>query len=76
VVDVAGQPVSAFTVGENGRGAALPAPPPEPTVALVMDRETFVLLAGGRRAPEAGAVTVAGDRDLATRVLDLLAVTP
>ena len=76
LVDVAGQPVSAFTVGEDGRGAPLPAPPPEPTVSLAMDRETFVLLAGGRRAPDPGAVTVTGDRDLATRVLDLLAVTP
>ena len=76
VVDVAGQPVSAFAVGEDGRGTLLPGPPAEPTVSLAMDRETFVLLAGGRREPADGAVTVTGDSDLAARVLDLLAVTP
>ena len=46
--------------------------PADPTVALAMDRETFVLLAGGRRRPLDGAVRVTGDRELGHRLLDHL----
>jgi hypothetical protein len=45
-------------------------------VSLAMDRETFVVLAGGRRTPPDDAITVRGDRDLGRQILDALAVTP
>ena len=76
VVAVEGQGTVAFVVDERGRGALLPEPPPEPTVSLAMDRETFVQLAGGRCAPPPGAVDVGGDQELGARLLDLIAVTP
>jgi hypothetical protein len=41
-----------------------------------MDRETFVLLAGGRRAPAPGAIRSSGDEELAARMIATLAVTP
>jgi uncharacterized protein (TIGR03083 family) len=66
----------AFVVGDSGRGAATADIPEEPTVCLAMDREAFVLLAGGRREPAPGSVRVDGDGELGQRVLDRLAVTP
>ena len=36
----------------------------------------FLLLAGGRRAPEPGGVSVDSDQELGRRVLDLMATTP
>jgi hypothetical protein len=39
-----------------------------------MDRESFIVAAGGRREPT--HVVVTGDGELAQRVLDRLAVTP
>ena len=50
--------------------------PADPTVSLQTDRESFIVLAGGRRTPEPGAVSVTGDADLGQRILDSLAVTP
>ena len=41
-----------------------------------MDRETFVLLAGGRRSAADVSVTVSGDPDLAARILEGMAITP
>ena len=46
------------------------------TVALRTDRESFVVLAGGRRTPPDGAVTVEGDADLGARILATMATTP
>jgi hypothetical protein len=63
-------------VSEEGRGRLLDEIPTEPTVGLRTDRESFILLAGGRREPEPGRVEVFGDTDLARRVLAGLAVTP
>jgi hypothetical protein len=40
-----------------------------------MDRETFVLLAGGRRSPAPDAVRVDGDHALGERLLAHLVVT-
>jgi uncharacterized protein (TIGR03083 family) len=77
VVEVEGHQPAAVTVDESGRGVTLaqpPADPPGPTVGLRMDRETFLLLAGGRRPAAARQVTVTGDADLATRVLAAMAV--
>jgi uncharacterized protein (TIGR03083 family) len=65
----------AVTVGDDGR--ARPGDlATEPSACLAMDREAFILLAGGRRQPAPGAVALSGDADLARRVLDALAVTP
>src|SRR4051794_12380349 len=76
VLRVDGHAPRAFVVGDSGRGAATADVPDEPTVSLAMDRETFVLLAGGRREPAPGSVRVDGDGELGQRVLDRLAVTP
>ena len=45
-------------------------------VRLVLDTETFTLLAAGRRRADDVDVRVEGDADLGRRVLDQLAVTP
>ena len=50
--------------------------PDDPTVGLRTDRESFVVLAGGRRRPDAGRVEIFGDEDLGQQLLDHLAVTP
>ena len=69
------EPVTAV-VDEDGRGALRPDRPASPTVLLEMDRETFVLIAGGRRTAPAGAVRMSGDPGLGGRLLEALAVTP
>ncbi len=68
-------PVTAI-VNAEGRGELAATGPDAPTVRLETDRETFVLVAGGRRMPGPDAVTVTGDADLGRRLLDALAVTP
>lgn len=75
-LDVEGQPPVAVAVDERGRGELLDAPPDSPTVGLRTDRESFVLLAGGRRATEPGRVELFGDPDLGRRIVAALAVTP
>lgn len=76
VLRVAGSRPVAVAVGDDGRGRLLAEAPETPTVRLSTDRETFLLLAGGRRAPEPGAVAIEGDPELAGRLLDAMAVTP
>lgn len=76
VLDVAGSAPYAYVVNESGRGERLPEVPAAPTVTLRMDRESFIVQAGGRREPEPGAVAVEGDGDLGQRILDALATTP
>ena len=75
VLEVAGHAPYAVVVGDDGR-ARPAAPPSDPTVRLATDRESFVLLAGGRRQPAADAVTIDGDTELGRRVVEQLAVTP
>ncbi len=48
VIEVTGSPAYAVTVGDDGRARPVE-PPPDPTVRLRMDREDFIVLAGGRR---------------------------
>ena len=62
-------------VGDDGRGAAIDQLSTEPTARLVLDFETWMLLAGGRRAPEELEVGLHGDTDLARKVRDNLGVT-
>ena len=76
VLEVAGSDPTTAAVNAEGRGELLPTPPDSPTVRITTDRETFTLLAGGRRAPAAGTVTLRGDVELGQRILDTLAVTP
>lgn len=76
VLDMAGSEPFAFVVNDAGRGERLPEPPADPTVILRMDRESFILLAGGRCDVEPGAVALEGDQDLGARVLASLATTP
>ena len=54
VLEIAGHAPYAFTVDENGRGERLTDLPADPTVRLQTDRESFIVLAGGRRTPEPG----------------------
>jgi uncharacterized protein (TIGR03083 family) len=76
VVEVEGSATAAFGVDERGKGVRLPVVPVDPTVRIRLSRETFVLLAGGRRTPEDVTFEVTGDSDLAARVLSAMAVTP
>jgi len=76
LLEVTGSEPMAFTVNEQGRGERLPEVPPDPTVTLRTDRETFIVLAGGRRAAQPGAVEISGDDELGRQVVDHLATTP
>jgi uncharacterized protein (TIGR03083 family) len=78
VLDVTGlRPVHlAVRVGDDGRAVPADLTADEADVALSMDLETYVILAGGRRAPEDVQVKVEGDEALGGRVLAALAVTP
>ncbi len=73
LVDVDGSAPIAFTVNDAGRGERLPELPSRPTVTLRTDRESYVVLAGGRRH---AAVDVEGDRELGQRILAVMATTP
>ncbi len=63
---------------EGSRASLVPSTPdPSPTVALIMDQESFWRLGFGRAEPSAvlatGAVTVEGDVELGRGVLDAMA---
>lgn len=62
-------------VAPNGRGEPVDHLDEEPTVRLVMDFETWILLVGGRRGPDDVQVEVQGDGELGRRLLDNLGVT-
>ncbi|WP_345262244.1 maleylpyruvate isomerase family mycothiol-dependent enzyme [Nocardioides nanhaiensis] len=76
VLRVEGSEPMAFAVDENGRGRRLDQLPSTPSVELVTDRETFLVLAGGRRPAATGAVEVTGDTALGERLLGVMATTP
>ena len=76
VLHVEGFEPYAFVVNDDGRGERLPATLEQPTVELAMDRESFIRLAGGRRAAEPDALRISGDHELAERVLANFATTP
>jgi len=76
VLVVEGSAPAAFTVNDIGRGEPLADVPADPDVTLRMDRGTFIVLAGGRRSAERGAVTIDGDKALGRHIVDCLATTP
>jgi uncharacterized protein (TIGR03083 family) len=76
VLAVEGSPVVAVEVDESGRGQRLDDVPEQPDVRLAMDRESFIVLAGGRRAAEPGAVTIEGDADLGAAIVAQMGPTP
>lgn len=76
VLAVEGSPVVAVEVDESGRGRRVAEEPASPTVRLAMDRETFVVGAGGRRPVDPAAVSVAGDAGLGQDILAKIATTP
>lgn len=78
-LEVAGHAPVTAVVGEDGRGRSAAEDDDlagEPTATLAMDRETFVVLAGGRREAAPGDVRVSGDAALGERVLAAMGVTP
>ena len=76
VLTIEGSEPAGFGISDSGRGGPLTDLPVDPTVELALDRETFVVLAGGRRRADGLQVHVAGDRALADRVLGAMAITP
>ena len=76
VLDVEGSAPVAVEVDEGGRAQRLSAVPETPSVRIAMQREAFVVAAGGRRTPEESGLTISGDTDLGRRILDALATTP
>ena len=81
VVFEIGEPGETFTIAMSGeRAGPVEQMPTDPTVRLTMDCEAFLRLCGGRWDPATleadGRLLVAGDRDLAGRVLSNMAVTP
>ena len=70
VIDITGG-VTRHLVCEvhDGRAALVATPSTEPMASITLDTEAFVVLATGRRTPDAVAATTAGDVDLANRVL-------
>jgi uncharacterized protein (TIGR03083 family) len=71
--------VATITVPPEGRAVLLDAPPVDRSVTIAMDRRTFSRLAAGRwngdRARANGSIGVAGDSELANRILDNFAFT-
>ncbi|MEY2426334.1 MAG: hypothetical protein QOI61_1906 [Actinomycetota bacterium] len=61
---------------DNGQATALDAPPPQPTVSLTTDTETFAVLCCGRSDARPHDVKVVGDAALGATVLANLGFTP
>ncbi len=76
VLRVDGSEPFAFAVNDAGRGERLAEPPEDPTVELSTDRESYIVMAGGRRAPEPNAVHLRGDAALGERLVAAMATTP
>lgn len=81
IVFEVGSPGETFAYGVNGgRGTKLEQIPADPTARVSMDGETFLRLGAGRVTPddaeEGGRLRIAGDRDLAVRVLTGMNITP
>jgi uncharacterized protein (TIGR03083 family) len=57
---------------QNGRAVFVTEPSATPLATINLSTESFIVLAAGRRTSEAVSATVAGDRELAERVLGQL----
>jgi uncharacterized protein (TIGR03083 family) len=75
-LEIEGSEPVAVEVDPNGRAQRLPEVPSDPDVRLSTDRETFIVVAGGRRPPAEGAFRVEGDHALGQQIIEQLAVTP
>ena len=77
VVHVEGHEPITARVGDDGHGSVTPGAAADADASLVLDRETFILAAGGRRPVTLdAALKVEGDEALAARVLGSMGVTP
>lgn len=80
VFEVDGPTPRTFALRVEGRATPLDSPPADPTVTIRTDTEVFCALGGGRwdaaRALASGRVSIAGDEDLAGRILAGMAITP
>ena len=65
---------AAFEVNGNGRCKPVDDLPANPTVRLQMDTETLAILGAGRRDPLTVEVVIGGDRSLAERIVQEMAV--
>ncbi|GAB2842859.1 maleylpyruvate isomerase family mycothiol-dependent enzyme [Actinocorallia aurea] len=74
LIDLTGPMRRALTVKVDGRAQLIPAPEEPPTSTLRLSSSLFLRLCAGRPA-STDAVELAGDRDLAARVLAHLAFT-
>ncbi|QIX25326.1 maleylpyruvate isomerase family protein [Nocardioides sp. JQ2195] len=73
VLAVAGSDERAVSVGDDGRAHPVEVPW-NPTVRISMGREAFIVMAGGRRAPE--GIEFHGDAALGQKVVDAFRTTP
>ena len=76
VVEADGHAPYAFTVTREGKGVPLADPVADPTVTLSTDRETYVLLAGGRASADPAKVRITGDATLGSKIVENLNITP
>lgn len=80
VFEVTGPYPRTYAVVVDGRAGLTDDIPTDPTVRITTDLEVFTALGGGRwsgeRAMDTGRVTVAGDNELAGRILSGMAITP
>jgi uncharacterized protein (TIGR03083 family) len=78
VLSVTGEHSALYSVvvPPGGRAVLTDDIPLEPTVAMIMDLESAVLLSGGRKDPAEVPVGITGDRALADAILNAMAVTP
>ncbi|MGH3352207.1 MAG: maleylpyruvate isomerase family mycothiol-dependent enzyme [Nocardioides sp.] len=80
LVEVEGHTPRSFGVTPDGKGVpltnSLATPVEAPTVTLSTDRETYVLLAGGRSSADPARVKIDGDTTLGTKIVENLNITP
>ncbi|GAA4121379.1 maleylpyruvate isomerase family mycothiol-dependent enzyme [Nocardioides fonticola] len=76
VLEIEGHAPYAFGVGDDGRGRRLDVVPEQPTVRVSTDRESFLVLAGGRREAEPTRVVLTGDTALGEQLVASMATTP
>ena len=76
IIGIVGSEPVAFVVSDQRRGERLPQLPDAPTVRLTMDRETFIVRAGGRRPAQPGEIEVEGDTQLGHQIVAAMAITP